>query len=84
MAAKSMGESMQASGWLEGVTEMSFSLRSMLLTTIILPAMKSSDMHKRAESPGFRPKKSQVMRAEASIRLFSTSIDLGCPVLPLV
>ncbi len=37
-------------------------------------------MQSRAVSPGFSPKKSQVMRAELSIRLFSTIRGLGLPV----
>ena len=56
----------------------------MLRTTTILPAMKSSGMQSRAVSPGCRPRKSQVMRADASMRRFSTVIGFGLPVEPLV
>ena len=40
--------------------------------------------HSNAASPGFKPRKSHVMRAELSMRRFSTSIGFGAPVLPLV
>ena len=71
-------------GWLDGGTLMSFSPQVRALTTIILPAMKSSGMHKRAVSPSRRWRKLQVFCAEAIIRDFSTQMVLGSPVDPLV
>lgn len=41
-------------------------------------------MQSNAESPGRKPRKSQVIRAELSIRFFSTHIGFGLPVEPLV
>ena len=41
-------------------------------------------MQSRAVSPAFNPRKSQVIRAEASMRAFSAHIVLGVPVDPLV
>ena len=41
-------------------------------------------MQSKAVSPGCNPRKSHVMRAEASMRRFSTSISFGLPVDPLV
>ena len=61
---------------------MSFISLSMLLIAIILPAMYSNGIHSKAVSAFLRFRVSQVMRADASIRAFSTMILFGFPVLP--
>ena len=67
-----------------GSTSMRRNPRVSALTTIILPAMKSSGRHSRAVSPSCSSRKSHVIRAEASMRRFSTNIGFGLPVDPLV
>ena len=51
-------------------------------TIIILPAIKSTDMHSMADSLGFSLKKSMEFCAETTKASFDSSISFGVPVEP--
>src|SRR5690606_12233370 len=84
IAQKSTGSEKFASGFEVRFVTQSFSLRSAARTSIIFPEMYSTGRQSNAESPMFRPKKSQVIAAEARIRFFSISNIFGAPVEPEV
>ena len=84
IAAKTGTSLSSRMGWLVGAMLSSRRPHVSARTTIILPAIKSSGMQSRAESPSCSPRKLQVIRAEASMRRFSTQSGFGVPVEPLV
>ena len=64
--------------------EISLIPETIVLTTTILPAIYRKGIQSKAESSEVSPRKEHVILALSIIRDFSTLIDFGFPVDPLV